>query len=378
MVSLHDLDLAPSGYAEGATSQSIHRVRNTLLWRGMLFKKYRDDVVSNADDLDVSALEARLQWMRELHPIQREYLLSICAFPQEIVYEDGDVVGFLMREARSVFLFEGGTNRPRHISELGRRAELSKPDLPYFEPPHKLALLGQVLKQLVWLHEQGLVVGDLQPQNILVTESRSYRRVYFVDCDSFILNGVSVVRRREPDSWAVDASDGRYTRETDFAKFVLLTDRCLSEKWNTLGRSSLDFTEWMRNEDAHLLDRMWRQEPLDDPLEFEATISVFTKRLVRGETMYLWTGDASTRQLWIPNNEGFAPRSDILVEAEIQQPEVDFEFSQLGVGLASETCKVEPRASAEPPALYPLPKVAFITVLGLVLLAILIAVILAW
>ena len=88
----------------------------------------------------------------------------------------------VMEEAPSNFLqpIPGKSGRrARHAEALGRKyQEDMKPGTNYFPPPHKLALLGVLLERLIWLHDQHLVIGDLQPSNILVTDGTDIREVY--------------------------------------------------------------------------------------------------------------------------------------------------------------------------------------------------------
>lgn len=306
-VASSDLELAPSDYDEGATSRCIHRVVDCsghTKYRGLLFKEYREDVIQNADDFDSQGLCSMVRWLDSLSSQNREHAMAIGAFPLAVVHRQGLVVGFLMKEAAPAFLFHdsGRERSSRHITELGRRAESATIRRPYFEPPHKLAMLGHVLQQLQWIHLNGFVFGDLQPRNILITDSLSDRRAYFVDCDSFLLNGVSVVKTREPENWRVGDPSQGHSRATDLAKFALLTDRILTEQWNRPGRSDADLQRWMRAGDAELFERMWRQDSSLTGDELEKMISLFTKRLIRGTTMYIWPAQADSRVLWNPSS----------------------------------------------------------------------------
>ena len=96
---------------------------------------------------------------------------SICFPVATLSNEQGEFVGYLMPEA--------------HGHELSRSAfllPLLKKKFPDWKKVNTVKLCLSILRVIEYLHSRNIIVGDLNPNNILV---ESDRQVYFVDTDSY-------------------------------------------------------------------------------------------------------------------------------------------------------------------------------------------------
>ena len=188
-------------------------------------------------------------------------LRELCAWPLATVIEDGSVVGVIMPEAPSAFFYTRNAQpAPRHFTRLAVQKEFAeRKDHQYFDFPHKIARLGRLLSDLEFLHANGVVVGDLQPHNILTTAAVPVDSVstttqnYVLDCDSFIVRGVSAMPQLDPLSWRPPWEPEGFSETTDLFKFALLSVRCVAEDLAVTGIAFDRFGEIMHSADCEIL-----------------------------------------------------------------------------------------------------------------------------
>lgn len=236
-----------------------------------LFKEYGPTAL---DRLDQEALERLVTWRSRLRGRGGRAILSHCALPSELVTFEGTVRGFLMPEAPSAYLWttpEGsvaeqpdGARIARTGDELGRqiRHKNAALDIEYqtYSTAHQFGLLGHLLTLTNTLHRGGIVLSDLQPKNFLVTVHSVRPSIYFVDCDSFSLDGRAPIAGLEPESWQTQAGPGRHDRLTDYAKFALLVVRAVCRDWWAPPEfDRLD--DVVSPAEVTLLRRMWDLDP---------------------------------------------------------------------------------------------------------------------
>lgn len=221
--------LQPNLYPGRGSSKALHRVTDHL-GRVGLWKEYKDEV---SDNLDLEALVRLVEWPSTLPLDRREAFGARMAFPWAVVRGSSRTLGVVMPEAGSQYFYHDRRRRlrPRTIDALSTpRATALAEGKQYFEPPHKLSLLGRVLSLLADLHELSAVVGDLQPQNILISADRLQPAVMLLDCDSLWLNGEQAFDETlDPDLWRSPFMQGTFTTQTDMFKLALLVVRCLQE-----------------------------------------------------------------------------------------------------------------------------------------------------
>ena len=100
---------------------------------------------------------------------------GVC-FPEELLYnQKGEFVGYLMKQANG--------------SELQRSLfipPLFKEKFPNWTKVDTVTLCITILEKLKYLHDRNVILGDINPNNILVV---SPTEVYFVDTDSYQVEG---------------------------------------------------------------------------------------------------------------------------------------------------------------------------------------------
>lgn len=100
---------------------------------------------------------------------------GIC-FPSELIYNnDGDFIGYTMPKARG--------------EELGRSVffkQLLKKKFPDWKKQDTVQLCITILEKIAFLNQNHIIMGDINPANILVV---SPTEVFFVDTDSYQVEG---------------------------------------------------------------------------------------------------------------------------------------------------------------------------------------------
>jgi serine/threonine protein kinase len=101
--------------------------------------------------------------------------VGIC-FPLAVIYNsNNEFVGYLMKKA--------------HGTELQKCVfipQLLKKKFPTWKKNDTVELCITILKKLKYLHDRNIILGDINPNNILVV---SPKEVYFVDADSYQIEG---------------------------------------------------------------------------------------------------------------------------------------------------------------------------------------------
>ena len=100
---------------------------------------------------------------------------GVC-FPLALLYNDkNEFVGYLMNKA------EG-----KELQRCVFIPQLLKKNFPNWTKIDTTTLCVTILKKLKYLHERNIILGDINPNNILVV---SPTQVYFVDTDSYQIEG---------------------------------------------------------------------------------------------------------------------------------------------------------------------------------------------
>lgn len=92
----------------------------------------------------------------------------IC-WPRDLVYIDDSFVGYLMDEVKGAETLL--SLRLQSFSE--------------YTHPERFEICYNFLKHIKYLHDKGILIGDLKPDNILV---KSPSEVYFIDCGCYQIN----------------------------------------------------------------------------------------------------------------------------------------------------------------------------------------------
>ncbi|MDN4489699.1 protein kinase [Demequina sp. SYSU T00068] len=144
--------------------------------------------------------------------VQREYSSPGICFPSAIVTNsDGDFVGYMMPRAQGKELHRT-IFRPRILREAS----------PAWTKADLVDVCISFLEKVAYLHSLNIVVGDINPKNLLVDDQK---QVTIIDCDSWQLEGYPCPVGW-PDFTAPEIIDKRYPeflRSLDHERFAIAT-----------------------------------------------------------------------------------------------------------------------------------------------------------
>ncbi|MFC4145119.1 hypothetical protein ACFO0M_02515 [Micromonospora mangrovi] len=198
-----------------------------------LYKRFREE---HRTAVDEAALVRLVRWRRALSPASRTELDQLAAWPRHVVYTDtGQLGGVLMPAAGPRYFrpVRDGRRTPRGLYEL-----IGSPNRPGAPLAVRVSVLGRLIKVVRWLHRQGVVVNDLQPDNLLYHCAESGAAVYAVDCDSMVSpaqwgrTGPLAVPDLMSEVLPVDTEP---TVETDLTKLFWIVARVLLDEPSAIG-----------------------------------------------------------------------------------------------------------------------------------------------
>jgi serine/threonine protein kinase len=184
---------------------------------------------------DVDTLEAFTDFYHNLSANDKNYLDSICCWPHELIEDEDNLSGFLMVKIPEKFFctinFSSGPKtveaKFEHLLLPNRLLERRR--IPLTDKT-RYKLLFSAVRGLNFFHGLGICVGDFSHSNLLFSLDEC--SVFFLDCDSFRLNGGTVFPQTETGNWGVAE---RYpdevmgTANSDIYKLGLLALRLLME-----------------------------------------------------------------------------------------------------------------------------------------------------
>lgn len=195
--------------------------------------------------LDVTALERIAGLPHNLSAEERGWLHDRCAWPAEIVEEQGKVRGFLMRQVPSAFYFDFRTQTRGVVHKLQNVEFLLNSDdyreragLAPVTDKDRIELLMQVARYLSRLHYWGAAIGDLSPKNVLFS-LKPDPASFFIDCDAVKFNGDTALSQVETTDWEAPPGEPRATIATDSYKFGLLAVRLFARDQATRSPSAI-------------------------------------------------------------------------------------------------------------------------------------------
>jgi serine/threonine protein kinase len=195
-----------------------------------VYKEYKEYAKPNVD-----TLVAFTDFYHDLSTSDKGYLDSICCWPHELVEDGSKVSGFLMVQIPEKFFcainFSAGPKameaKFEHLllpDRLLERRQILLTDKARYK------LLFSVVRGLNFFHGLGVCVGDFSHSNLLF--SLRDCSVFFLDCDSFSLNGDTVFPQTETGNWGVAEKypdEAMGTASSDIYKLGLLALRLLME-----------------------------------------------------------------------------------------------------------------------------------------------------
>ena len=205
--------------------------------KSMVYKAYKPATLAS---LDVAALEALPRFLEALPYADGARLINLAAWPCVLVEDGGKTAGFLMPSIPEEFFTEIWTNRPTPSIVMAEFQHLlNDPQILVMRfrgsaitERQRLELLHQLTLGLAFLHERGVVVGDISPKNVLYSLS-PIPATYFIDCDAMRVNGVSLSTQVETPGWAVPHGEEKATVYSDRYKLGLMALRLLAGDQDT-------------------------------------------------------------------------------------------------------------------------------------------------
>ncbi|KQH79824.1 hypothetical protein AO501_04475 [Mycobacterium gordonae] len=209
----------------------VYRAPNlkTKFTSSMVYKQYK---AKARNEIDFSALAAMPELVeKSLTSDDGERLISLAAWPCELVEENGAQTGFVMPEIPDEFFIPLTTLKgvSRNLAEfqhlLNAESILQARGID-IDDVQRYTLLREVASGLTFLHSNGVCVGDISPKNLLFCLAPR-AKIYFIDCDAMRINGVSALPQVETPGWEIPSGEEPATVYSDTYKLGLLALRLL-------------------------------------------------------------------------------------------------------------------------------------------------------
>jgi len=232
----------------------------------MVFKEYKPQT---RRDVNFQALAAMPTLVEEtLSSQDGQGLVSIAAWPCAIVKSDTGPVGFVMPAMPDAFYIDLTTVKGRSRASAEFQHLLNPPEVlsargVTITDQQRYQLLREVAKSLSFLHRIGVCVGDISPKNVLFSP-KPRPAVYFLDCDTMRVNGVSALPQVETPGWEVPSGEQLATIYSDTYKLGLLALRLLVGDQHT--RNPQDLTSTTPKPLRQLITDTLTKEPDHRPL----------------------------------------------------------------------------------------------------------------
>ncbi|WP_331449198.1 hypothetical protein [Streptomyces prasinus] len=205
----------------------------------LLFKEYKDPSKVNG-----AALADLVGFRQGLGQADRSRLDTLAAWPLCRVVESGRTLGFLMRRApaRMTWRTATGVTKLLELQYLIRPSKAAWQDVVQPTPEQRRALALACVEAIGWLHDAGLVIGDISQANVLWSLSPE-PSVHFLDCDGFRQVGRAAVQAQAatPDWNDPLAPSTDATVDTDAYKTALVAGRIVSQQPYVIPSQDLHF-----------------------------------------------------------------------------------------------------------------------------------------
>ncbi len=197
--------------------------------RPLVYKKYKAGHAPHGGLANVVAVR------NGLDPARRRRLDSIAAWPSRIVTDRGVVCGVVMPRIPDVFFHRiklpgsgGHKKTPREVQYLFIAPDRAQwLQMPVPAPEERLAVCRDLALGMAFLHELGIVFGDVNAKNELFRLGTE-PMVMFVDCDAVRKAGnAAVTAQLNAPDWE-PPEGGPLCESTDRYKLGLFILRCLT------------------------------------------------------------------------------------------------------------------------------------------------------
>lgn len=252
--------------AQGGQGVVYHAPKvRTRFAASLVYKEYKDQVRAV---IDFEALAAVPAFLESLPYAEGEQLISIAAWPCEMVEDAGEPTGFVMPAIPDQFYIslttlKGTSRNPAEFQHLLNSKSVLLARGISIDDVQRLTLVREVASGLAFLHRHGVCVGDISPKNLLFSLTTD-TAIYFIDCDAMRINGVSALTQVETPGWEVPHSEELATVYSDTYKLGLLALRLLSGNQDT--RNVNDLPENTPTMVRRIITDALRGEPDKRPL----------------------------------------------------------------------------------------------------------------
>jgi serine/threonine protein kinase len=229
---LHRAELGDLGPKLGSGGQAVVYLVPSLRLpdtpSALVYKEYKGNQVSP------HGLRAIVRVRSRMTPAAREQLNTLTAWPVRVVRDENGIRGVLMPLIpdsffQDRFLPSGKADRhPREAQNLFVPPTVAaRVGMPSVSLGDRFAICRDAAGALAFLHEHGIVFGDLNAKNELFRLAPA-PMVMLVDCDAVRIRGsAAVVRQLNAPDWA-PPEGGALTQATDVYKLGLFILRTLS------------------------------------------------------------------------------------------------------------------------------------------------------
>jgi hypothetical protein len=197
-----------------------------------VYKEYK------AHGLPAHGLRTLVGKRARLGPASRARLDELAVWPLRVVEDDGAARGVVMQRIPGTFFQErvlpgtGARSRaPREVQNLLiEPARAALVGVPSPTMAQRLMICRDFAAAVNFVHQLGLVVGDLNARNALFRVAQR-PNVLLVDCDAMRVRGhAPVVSQLNAPDWDPPEGGNVLTQQTDLYKFGLFVLRCLSPR----------------------------------------------------------------------------------------------------------------------------------------------------
>lgn len=184
---------------------------------GLVYKEY---LPAALESIDAAALESMPPFLENLSTADQISLLRTVAWPIATVHNDGKLTGFVMPRIVKTFLFErllakGTVRRELATAQfLMNSGSYMKRIGVAVDGRQRCAILADLANAVAFLHQHGVVVGDISATNVLWSTTPTCRG-FLIDADSMVVGVRSATPRVETPDW--DVPTGAYANDGDKA-----------------------------------------------------------------------------------------------------------------------------------------------------------------
>jgi hypothetical protein len=187
---------------------------------------------------DPAALTRLVSWRRSLDEPERTALDTVVCWPRAVLLRDGRAAGVLLARVPTEFTFTlsrpsgGRVEVLRELQHLiATPALLARRGIADADPATRVRVLAALASAVAFLHEQGVVLGDLSVKNVLWSPARG---VYLLDCDALRLTGTSpAVPQPNSPGWDDPVFPGTQNQQSDRYKLALAVLRVAARDFHT-------------------------------------------------------------------------------------------------------------------------------------------------